>query len=430
MDSQSPLPATPSPSRQHSRFRSLWTRPQTRTVRRNIFQLLLKEYALLPMLAKIIVAVVLLYHVAQAIAAATVLGLSEQQYCPSLKTITAGILIKSVVRIPLLLLISLQSPYTPQRSGVFNIWTYVCRQRLAGSNSRAGDTDSGIEARSTSPSAPGNTLLARNMRWLERLQALLDLFSAVLFVAANYWVLAAPACPNAAVLHYGTLAWLLTLYVIIALPLLLGLGFLFCLPVFLVFLRVTDHRHQPRGSYATSTFGHLHPDAAMARDPGNNAVLSWSSKGLSDEEVARLPLVQYQPSSPTEPPFGATATAITVNPGSPRSPALNGCDLSTCRLPSPRLPALPRSPALSVRSSPAAPPLAPLHLSPDDALCVICLLEYTPGDPLRHLHCGHHFHRDCADHWLTLSRKCPLCCQNAVYNPNPSPPSTLIVADP
>jgi len=41
--------------------------------------------------------------------------------------------------------------------------------------------------------------------------------------------------------------------------------------------------------------------------------------------------------------------------------------------------------------------------------CAVCLSEYEVGDPLRRLPCLHHFHMECADKWLSRSKKCPLC---------------------
>eukprot|EP00747_Dinoflagellata_sp_TGD_P166537 gnl/TRDRNA2_/TRDRNA2_189460_c0_seq1.p1 gnl/TRDRNA2_/TRDRNA2_189460_c0~~gnl/TRDRNA2_/TRDRNA2_189460_c0_seq1.p1 ORF type:complete len:334 (+),score=55.63 gnl/TRDRNA2_/TRDRNA2_189460_c0_seq1:102-1103(+) len=41
--------------------------------------------------------------------------------------------------------------------------------------------------------------------------------------------------------------------------------------------------------------------------------------------------------------------------------------------------------------------------------CAVCLAEYVDGDEMRHLPCGHYFHRRCADQWLKRSKRCPLC---------------------
>lgn len=45
----------------------------------------------------------------------------------------------------------------------------------------------------------------------------------------------------------------------------------------------------------------------------------------------------------------------------------------------------------------------------DDVACSVCLSEYSFGDTLRNLPCGHHFHCACADRWLKRSKHCPLC---------------------
>ncbi|ORX56903.1 hypothetical protein DM01DRAFT_1238084 [Hesseltinella vesiculosa] len=58
--------------------------------------------------------------------------------------------------------------------------------------------------------------------------------------------------------------------------------------------------------------------------------------------------------------------------------------------------------------------LASLHHSiasgqQEDA-CVICLDDFTQGDTVRKLPCGHEYHCECIDPWLTIkSASCPLC---------------------
>jgi hypothetical protein len=54
--------------------------------------------------------------------------------------------------------------------------------------------------------------------------------------------------------------------------------------------------------------------------------------------------------------------------------------------------------------------LAQLGQDPGDMECSICLGAYSPGEELRKLKCGHHFHQCCLDSWLLEHQnKCPLC---------------------
>ena len=43
--------------------------------------------------------------------------------------------------------------------------------------------------------------------------------------------------------------------------------------------------------------------------------------------------------------------------------------------------------------------------------CAICLGEYEAGESLRRPKCGHSFHKDCLDTWLTAKASCPICQQ-------------------
>eukprot|EP01084_Bolivina_argentea_P127599 225618_1 len=44
-----------------------------------------------------------------------------------------------------------------------------------------------------------------------------------------------------------------------------------------------------------------------------------------------------------------------------------------------------------------------------DSLCSICLVDYTKGNLLRLLPCGHMFHESCSRSWLGISKTCPIC---------------------
>lgn len=50
-------------------------------------------------------------------------------------------------------------------------------------------------------------------------------------------------------------------------------------------------------------------------------------------------------------------------------------------------------------------------LPAEDAVCVICLQNYSVGEQLRVLACGHHFHASgCIDRWLVRKPACPSKC--------------------
>ncbi|KAL7753567.1 hypothetical protein RI367_001342 [Sorochytrium milnesiophthora] len=62
-----------------------------------------------------------------------------------------------------------------------------------------------------------------------------------------------------------------------------------------------------------------------------------------------------------------------------------------------------------------------IHIdNPDDCLCTVCLGDYEDNEQLRVLPCGHHYHLDCIDDWMRISRVCPLCQQDIV--PDQAPP--------
>nr|ACO15188.1 RING finger protein 11 [Caligus clemensi] len=43
--------------------------------------------------------------------------------------------------------------------------------------------------------------------------------------------------------------------------------------------------------------------------------------------------------------------------------------------------------------------------------CVICMIEFVVGDPVRYLPCMHTYHTDCIDDWLMRSFTCPSCME-------------------
>ncbi|PAL64509.1 hypothetical protein CEJ83_20840 [Acinetobacter baumannii] len=53
---------------------------------------------------------------------------------------------------------------------------------------------------------------------------------------------------------------------------------------------------------------------------------------------------------------------------------------------------------------------SPTDLEP----CCICQEEYTDGDDLGVLDCGHNFHTDCIKLWLMRKNLCPICKTTAL----------------
>lgn len=43
--------------------------------------------------------------------------------------------------------------------------------------------------------------------------------------------------------------------------------------------------------------------------------------------------------------------------------------------------------------------------------CVICMMDFIYGDPIRFLPCMHIYHVDCIDDWLMRSFTCPSCME-------------------
>lgn len=45
----------------------------------------------------------------------------------------------------------------------------------------------------------------------------------------------------------------------------------------------------------------------------------------------------------------------------------------------------------------------------DDNKCVVCQYEFKNGENVTKLSCGHLFHSDCVDTWLSKNKVCPMC---------------------
>ncbi|KAG6607540.1 RING-H2 finger protein ATL7 [Cucurbita argyrosperma subsp. argyrosperma] len=61
-----------------------------------------------------------------------------------------------------------------------------------------------------------------------------------------------------------------------------------------------------------------------------------------------------------------------------------------------------------------------------DTQCSVCLGEYKTEDKLQKIpSCGHVFHLECIDHWLSNHTTCPLC-RHSVLSPLPQTPHVQI----
>ena len=56
-------------------------------------------------------------------------------------------------------------------------------------------------------------------------------------------------------------------------------------------------------------------------------------------------------------------------------------------------------------------PNKPFHkaLFEDNCQCIICMENFSENELVKQLLCGHIFHGDCIDHWLTQQKNCPFC---------------------
>ncbi|CAO2834425.1 unnamed protein product [Amaranthus hypochondriacus] len=59
-----------------------------------------------------------------------------------------------------------------------------------------------------------------------------------------------------------------------------------------------------------------------------------------------------------------------------------------------------------------------------DSQCSVCLGDYQAEDKLQQIPgCGHTFHQNCIDHWLTTHTTCPLCRLSLISSSKSSPAS-------
>ncbi|KAI9137251.1 hypothetical protein BKA69DRAFT_1099143 [Paraphysoderma sedebokerense] len=137
-----------------------------------------------------------------------------------------------------------------------------------------------------------------------RFKSVLDFVSMLLFILANYWVLAQPQCrTESPILYYTTCVWLVLGYVIILFPVILCGCVIFCLPCVLVAMRLLDLGSDPAAAIGelTGTIGPWGEPAPRERKKVFN--------GVTDEEKEELKIVKY-----SELPLGEDGMPIQPSP--------------------------------------------------------------------------------------------------------------------
>ncbi|CAG8488646.1 9142_t:CDS:2 [Paraglomus occultum] len=223
---------------------------------------------------------------------------------------------------------------------------------------------------------------ARRERWVDKLKSFLDLFATLWFIIGNYFLFTTDSCRKSAPsVFWLSLAWVILGYIIITIPILLCLAVIFCLPCVLVAMRI------------------LHVSDAVGMG------------GASEDAISKVPTVKYR--APTsEGGEGENEAQRTTADETTVSIVDNIVPADESSIGSrPSTPKRKKKFIFFKKNKPSSMPLSsltPTYLTiknPEDAVCSICLSSYEDEEELRHLWCGHHFHKDCVDEWLRLNRR-------------------------
>ncbi|KAG5448628.1 hypothetical protein CSKR_104055 [Clonorchis sinensis] len=140
--------------------------------------------------------------------------------------------------------------------------------------------------------------------------------------------------------------------------------------------------------------------------PAQPASRAEPSGRLTKEELAKLPLSVYRvrkaPVNSSQEESSGNTSFLSSTESSPVVPVgrntSNVCSPGSAYLD-------------PVSKTPALVEIQPLQSTPSRGHpeCEICLTEYRNKDQLRHLPCGHAFHKKCIDAWFNESSTCPKC---------------------
>ena len=167
----------------------------------------------------------------------------------------------------------------------------------------------------------------------------------ILFVIGNWWIFTSKTCSQTSpLLYYVSFCWVVAGYIHASLPLLVCIAMIFCMPCVIIFLR------------------RVNPDP---------------STGVS-EEVIKCKHLFYYSSTKLNSMFGRKTKTKNKDKKKKKKK---------------------KKKAMPVENFKVG------NMDPQDAMCAICLSDYTEGESIKRLKCNHHFHPKCVDEWLRVNRQ-------------------------
>ncbi|KAK9729624.1 hypothetical protein K7432_000142 [Basidiobolus ranarum] len=228
------------------------------------------------------------------------------------------------------------------------------------------------------------------LSWVNRSRSVLDFFGTMLFLVGNYLIFTTEICSSGSPGLYGlTIALVVLGYLKIIVPIMLCAAIL-CLPCILIVLRALR-------------------------------IGEVLQTGANEESIDKLRIVRYhknrEESEDQENSSGKKSTEIShVTNASNKNTRPN---LFTRIL----LKIFRRNKSKEIpvndnveEGKPEGGSQQVVYLSDEDAVCCICLEEYSDGEKLREMKCIHYFHVHCIDEWLKLNRTCPLCKRDIEFD--------------
>lgn len=190
----------------------------------------------------------------------------------------------------------------------------------------------------------------------EKIRNFLEIFGTLWFAIGNWWLFTGDRCFETAPFQfYTTLAFILLGYIVILFPVCLITSIVFCLPFVVAVLRAI-YRVTGVNLVAGFTGGGV---TGLGNGIGGIGV---AHQGATEEAIEKIPTRLYRASKENVPSSTDNSSIYSI--------------------------------------------------SPEDAQCTICLVEYEDGAKIKKLPCDHHFHADCIDEWLRLNKTCPLCVRD------------------